>query len=84
MNIFFNEYSGFCFELNFELNHFLARFNENMNFQNVLPRATLRSVFNQDCEAEDWKRFEINSFCYLKAVFSAEPPVDSDFLYVTK
>ena len=49
-----------------------------MNFQNVLPRATLRSVFNQDCEAEDWR--EVNAFCYLKAVFSAEPPVDSDFL----
>ena len=35
MNIFLNEYFGFCFELNFELNHFLARFNEKMNFQNV-------------------------------------------------
>ena len=23
---------------------------------------------------------KINSFCYLKAVFSAEPPEDSDFL----
>ena len=31
MNIFLNEYSGFCFELN----HFSARFNETMNFQNV-------------------------------------------------
>ena len=40
MNIFLNEYFGFCFELNFELNHFLARFNEKMNFQNVSPRAT--------------------------------------------
>ena len=35
MNIFLNEYFGFCFELNFELNHFSARFNEKMNFQNV-------------------------------------------------
>ena len=35
MNIFLNEYFGFCFELNFELNHFLARFNEKINFQNV-------------------------------------------------
>ena len=34
-NIFLNEYFGFCFELNFELNHFSARFNEKMNFQNV-------------------------------------------------
>ena len=29
--ILFNEYSGFCFELNFELNHFSAQFNEKMN-----------------------------------------------------
>ena len=35
MNIFLNEYSGFCFELN----HFSARFNEKMNFQNVSNRA---------------------------------------------
>ena len=41
MNIFLNEYFGFCFELNFELNHFYARFNEKMNFQNVSNRATL-------------------------------------------
>ena len=40
MNIFLNEYFGFCFELNFELNHFSARFNEKMNFQNVSNRAT--------------------------------------------
>ena len=32
MNIF-----GFCFELNFELNHFQARFNEKMNFQKRSP-----------------------------------------------
>ena len=37
MNIFLNEYFGFCFELN----HFSARFNEKMNFQNVSNRATL-------------------------------------------
>ena len=41
MNIFLNEYFGFCFELNFELNHFSARFNEKMNFQNVSYRATV-------------------------------------------
>ena len=41
MNIILNEYSGFCFELNFELNHFLAKFNEKMNFQNVSFRAIL-------------------------------------------
>ena len=35
MNILLKKYSGFCFELNFELNHFSARFNEIMNFQNV-------------------------------------------------
>ena len=39
MSIFLNEYFGFCFELNFELNHFSARFNEKMNFQNVSNRA---------------------------------------------
>ena len=38
MNIFLNEYFGFCFELN----HFSARFNEKMNFQNVSYRAILR------------------------------------------
>ena len=32
MNIFLNEYFGFCFELNFELNHFSARFNEKNEF----------------------------------------------------
>ena len=37
MNIFLNEYFGFWFELNFELNHFSARFNEKINFQNVSP-----------------------------------------------
>ena len=42
MNIFFNEYFGFCFELNFELNHLPARFNEKMNFQkrSPIPRPT--------------------------------------------
>ena len=39
MNIFLNEYFGFWFELNFELNHFWAKFNEKMNFQNVSNRA---------------------------------------------
>ena len=39
MNISLNKYSGFCFELNFELNHFWAKFNEKMNFQNVSNRA---------------------------------------------
>ena len=40
MNIFLNEYFGFCFELNFELNYFYAKFNEKMNFQNVSNRAS--------------------------------------------
>ena len=39
MNIFLNECFGFCFELNLEMNHFSARFNEKMNFQNVSLRA---------------------------------------------
>ena len=34
MNIFLKEYLGFCFELSFELNHFQAQFDEEMNFQN--------------------------------------------------
>ena len=33
MNIFLNDYFGFCFELN----HFHARFNEKMNFQKRSP-----------------------------------------------
>ena len=44
MNIFLNEYFGFCFELNFELNHFLARFNEKMNFQNESGRAKIKGL----------------------------------------
>ena len=39
MNNLLNEYAGFCLELNFELNHFWAKFNEKMNFQNVSNRA---------------------------------------------
>ena len=40
MNDLLNEYVGFYFELNIELNHFLARFNEKMNIQNVSARAS--------------------------------------------
>ena len=40
MNIFLNEHFGFCLELNFELNHFWARFIEKMNFQNGSARAS--------------------------------------------
>ena len=39
MNNSLNEYFGFYFELNIELNHFFARFNEKMNIQNVSVRA---------------------------------------------
>ena len=35
MNNLLNEYLRFNFELNIELNHFLARFNVKMNNQNV-------------------------------------------------
>ena len=42
---FLNEYFGICFELNFELNHFSARFNEKMNFQNVLLRARVSRLW---------------------------------------
>ena len=41
MNNLLNEYLRFNFELNIELNHFLARFNVKMNNQNV--SATPRS-----------------------------------------
>ena len=53
MNIFLNEYFGFCFELNFELNHFSARFNEKMNFQNVSYRATYRWPNNEKWQMRD-------------------------------
>jgi len=33
--------SGFCFELNFELNHFQARFHEKMIFQKRSPTPNL-------------------------------------------
>ena len=39
MNIFFDEYSGFSFELNIEINHFLARLNEQINIQSVSTMA---------------------------------------------
>ena len=42
MNIFLNEYFGFCFELN----HFQAKFNEKINFQNVSPRAIYGAVLS--------------------------------------
>ena len=42
MNNLLNEYLRFNFELNIELNHFLARFNEKMNFQSVSPKANNR------------------------------------------
>ena len=48
MNIFLNEYPGFCFELNFELNHILSRFNEKMKFQNGSARACPHTVFFDD------------------------------------
>ena len=40
MNNFLNEYFWFNFELNIELNHFLARFNVKMNNQNVSATPT--------------------------------------------
>ena len=40
MNNSLNEYLRFNFELNIELNHFLARFNVKMNNQNVPPTPT--------------------------------------------
>ena len=40
MNILLNEYFRFDFELNIELNHFLARFNVWMNNQNKLNSAS--------------------------------------------
>ena len=54
MNIFLNEYFGFWFELNFELNHFSARFNEKMNFQNVSYRAIILAIF--------WELFEVTQY----------------------
>ena len=40
MNNSLNEYLRFNFELNIELNHFLARFNVKMNNQNVSATPT--------------------------------------------
>ena len=40
MNNFLNEYFWFNFELNIELNQFLARFNVKMNNQNVSATPT--------------------------------------------
>ena len=46
MNNSLNEYLRFNFELNIELNHFLARFNVNMNNQNLSLTPTLTSQRN--------------------------------------
>jgi hypothetical protein len=43
MNNSLNEYLRFNFELNIELNHFLARFNVKMNNQNVSPTPSYRA-----------------------------------------
>ena len=49
MNIFLNEYFGFCFELNFELNHFSARFNEKMNFSKCIAHPySITCIRNHD------------------------------------
>ena len=40
MNNLLSEYFGFYFELNIELNNFLARFNEKMDIQNVSAKVT--------------------------------------------
>ena len=42
MNNLLNEYFRFNFELNIELNHFLAQFNVKMNNQNVSATPTLK------------------------------------------
>ena len=39
MNYFLNEYSGFSFEQNIELKHFLAQFNQKMNIRNISATA---------------------------------------------
>ena len=70
MNIFLNEYFGFCFELNFELNHFLARFNEKMNFQNVSYRANFSTKKEKPCSAIKKHFFNWNSG-WLHLVFDS-------------
>ena len=44
MNNSLNEYLRFNFELNIELNHFLARFNVKMNNQNVSATPTPMAI----------------------------------------
>ena len=39
--------------MNFELNHFKAKFNEKMNFQNVSNRATLEFPIDNDVDVND-------------------------------
>ena len=52
MNNSLNEYLRFNFELNIELNHFLARFNVKMNNQNVSPTPRLESSGVYICQSE--------------------------------
>ena len=51
LNNFLNEYFLFNFELNIELNHFLARFNVKMNNQNVPPTPRAKGGGRTLCRA---------------------------------
>ena len=58
MNNSLNEYLRFNFELNIELNHFLARFNVKMNNQNVSatpsPGRGTAPTWNGDLHLSKW------------------------------
>ena len=86
MNNLLNEYAGFCLELNFELNHFWAKFNEKMNFQNVSNRAkvnvrTITSIF-QDGNIITVHRWLI--FMYLHHFISTDAAVTIDIIEVKR
>ena len=57
--ILLNEYSRFNFELNIELNHFLARFNVKMNNQNLSATPIRDWTVSADCT-------EVLLFCARK------------------
>ena len=55
MNNSLNEYLRFNFELNIELNHFLARFNVKMNNQNVSATPNSEAALHRRKDsAESW------------------------------
>ena len=85
MNIFLNECFGFCVELNFELNHFSARFNEKINFQNVSPRAISHRFLHTLASSLLYFGCSLLPFCFCpqtQKLFPSLPPAKLFFSFL--